>query len=240
MNNHDQSHDPQLQRRLQRAFASVGAGEDLTARVQAAVDEARRQTPDTPSADQPRVIRFPLRRRLLVPLGAAAAVLLLIAGAYMVHTPGVAHASPIEAIEWMHVKDLQPCRRFKPIQDPNQLEHYIENKLGLEAIVPPAPAGAKYLGGCVRSLWTRPAASYLIQLNDKSASVVIFARTPETLDFPTVVKRHGTTFHTATHGQHNLAAVRVRQATYAIVGDAAPEDLLELLQAVREKAATRP
>lgn len=239
MSDHDQSQDQQLPNRLQRAFASVTAGEELTARIRAAVDQARDETPSSASTHQPRVVRFPLRRRLLVPLGAAAAVLLLIAGAYMVHAPGVAYASPIEAIEWMHVKDLQPCRRFKPIEDPNHLEHYIENKLGLEAIVPPPPAGAKYVGGCVRSLWTRPAASYLIQFSGKSASVVIFAREPGTLEFPSVVRRHGATFHTATHGQHNLAAVRVGQATYAIVGDADLQDLLELLQAVREEAARR-
>jgi anti-sigma factor RsiW len=122
------------------------------------------------------------------------------------------------------------------VEDPARLEHYLLNKLGFQAIVPPAPEGGKYVGGCVRSLWDRPAASYLVKLNGKSASVVIFSRKPETLGFPATVQRDGATFHTASHDDNNLACVRVGDVTYAAVGDAATKDLLDLLQAVRDKA----
>jgi anti-sigma factor RsiW len=245
MSSNDQPEDPQgdgrLRQRMQDAFGSVQAPDHLRARIRSAVDEARGSAPREAASSAPADARstagtLPFPRRLIVPLGAAAAVLLMVVGVVLVHSPGVAHASPIEAIEWMHVKDLQPCRRFQPVEDPDELESYLRNKLGFEAIVPEPPEGGRYVGGCVRSLWDKPAASYLVQLNGRSASVVIFSRKPETLEFPDSLQREGATFHTATHDGNNLACVRVGKVTYAAVGNAATEDLLDLLQAVRDKA----
>ena len=221
-----------LTAKLQTAFAGMHAGEELAARIRSAVSVKQHSTPPA-VASKPAVLPFPFWKRGLVPAGAAAAAALVVVLAWLVQSPRVSFASPIEAIEWMHLKEIEPCRRFTPETDPQRLRTFLTNKLGTASPVVPQPQGdLRYIGGCVRALWSKPAASYLLETDKSRASVVLFARKPETLGMTGKTSRKGHTVYTATHGEHNLAAVRLGDWTYTVVGAIGPETALSLLDRV--------
>ncbi|MFP4054012.1 MAG: hypothetical protein ACLFV7_09130 [Phycisphaerae bacterium] len=235
--------DETLQTKLRTAFGSVNAGDDLRGRIAAAVAARQEELLDRPEtqtvSQQQTVLPFPWWKRGVIPAGAAAAVAVMLLAVWLIHTPGVTFASPIEALDWMHLKDIEPCRRFTPETDPARLRTFLIDKLGKPAVVPEPQGDLSYVGGCVRALWNKPAASYLLKTANATASVVICGRQPDTFEMPqtTTIQKH--TVYTASHGEHRLAAVRLGEWTYTVVGEIDDETALSLLRRIIDRYKTR-
>ncbi len=232
-----------LQARLRTAFAGVTAGDDLRGRIGAAVAARREELQNRPQASaaghKRAALPFPWWKRGAIPAGAVAAAAMVLVAVWLIQSPGVSFASPIEALEWMHLKDIEPCRRFTPETDPARLRTFLANKLGKSAVVPEASGDLQYVGGCVRALWSKPAASYLLKTGGSTASVVICGRKPDTFEMPHTTSLGGFKVYTASHGEHHLAAVRLGEWTYTVVGELGAENTLSLLQRVIDRYQDR-
>jgi hypothetical protein len=95
-------------------------------------------------------------------------------------------------------------------------------------------------GCCVRKFQDQPVASYVVKRNNIPISVIVVPQPPEALGLVPAQRRPAAArdIWQARHQCCNIAAIRLGGYSYCAVGQAAPEELAALLNALPAPAET--
>jgi hypothetical protein len=210
-----------VRERLQQAFHTVTASEDLAARL-------HRMAQYNPSSDtSPRVMRLGIQRRLWSILAAAAVILICAIPVSIFMNTGAEAEAAQTALSAMHHRGLEVPDSLFVAEDPAHMADHLENESGIRPVWVDTN-GELTVQGCRCYLFKdRKVPTYLVQSPAGSLSITVLEESPRALG----LKRDAVLgVWTATHGCCNLAAVTHAGATYAACGDVAHEVLAQALK----------
>lgn len=215
--------------RLQRAFASVGAGNELGERIR---QKLREVSPGGAAASPGR--RRMIRPWRLVPaLAAAAAVLATMTAVFLyLGQPSAAMAAQAE-LAAIHGHNLSPHDRgpgkFYTSADPAKLAAYLKDSLGFVPAFPRLDKGMSIRQCCVTHFRGTIVGSYVVDTPRGVLSVIVTTDTPQSMGLKRAFARGSRSFWSGRYAKCNMTAVRLGGYFYCAVGEVEQELLTEIL-----------
>lgn len=208
--------------RLQQAFASVGAGDELGERIRRKLREV--------SPWHRRVIG---RWRLVPALAAAAAVLATMTAVVLyLGRPSAAMAAQAE-LATIHSDNMKPHDRgpgkFYTSADPAKLAAYLKDSLGFVPAFPRLDKGMSIRRCCVTHFRGTIVGSYVVDTPRGVLSVIVTTDTPQSMGLKRAFARGSRSFWSGRYAKNNMTAVRLGGYTYCAVGEVEQELLTEIL-----------
>ena len=221
--------------RLRSAMASVEMAEPAAERIRRAVRDAASGAEQRPARTHagPRIIRFPRLVRWL-PV-AAAAIIIAVAIPFLLPDTPTAHAELVG----IHSANMSGGSGFHLENDPSKVVRALEAKLGYAPAVPSPDSGASVVGCCVKMFRGQRVATYLIELPEGKASIVVTADMPESMKATSRIRQRTVYLCTCGHDDCNMAAVRLGGRTYIALGKVPREVLTKLLLGLLDEANKR-
>lgn len=226
-----------VRERLRSAFASVHAGGAFAERLGQRLTAAAKPTP----------VRRPTSRRVLrpwfwrvgLPAVAAAAVLLIGVPLWM-HWSGPGDSSAQAALVGIHRSILSPPPGMEFIEDddPERVASWLKERVGVAPTVPCGSSGAAVKCCCVSKFRGKRVGSYMLQCPKGAVTVVLTEDTPGSMRLRHSKVRNGWTFWTCEYGPCKIAATRVGNLTYCVVGETSHDVLLGVLDQILGTGAT--
>ena len=200
-----------VRNRLRSAFAGVGAGDLLAARVRSQQAAGLLRT-----------------ARRWLPLAAAAAALIAL-GPLLMQLIAPRHAGAAQAeLASIHEANLKPGGQLQAVRDRHHLEAFLAEKLSAR---PALPRGddVNFCGCCTARFRGRDVTSYMIDVSGERISIIIGQVDPDTLSFGHKFSRDGRTFWGCGSGKCRMVAMRLGEYTYFAVGETGHEALTDVL-----------
>jgi len=222
--------------RLRAAFETVSAPEALADRIRSQLaDGPEGQSGDRPH--KPNIIRIVGR---LVPLAAAAAVLIAVVP-MLLNMGGPKPAAAAQAqLASIHEANLKEKDHLHHKGDRDKLAVFLARKLGTPAALPQGD-DVDFCGCGTTRFRSKTVATYMLNLSGRRVSIVITNVDPGTLGFQHKFARAGRTFWACGFGDCRMVAMRLGQHTYFAVGETSHDDLIDVLvRLLPEGAASRP
>lgn len=221
--------------RLRSAMASVQMGEPAVERIRRAVRDAASVGEERSARAHAgsRVIRFPRLVRWLP--AAAAAIIIAVAIPFLLPDTPTAHAELVG----IHTANLSGGRGFHRESDPLKIVRALEAKLGYAPAVPATDSGASVVGCRVKMFRGQRVATYLIELPEGKASIIISDDVPESMKSTRSIKQKTVYLCGCGHDDCTMVAVRLGGRTYIALGKVPREVLTELLLGLLDEAHKR-
>jgi len=209
--------------RLQRAFAPIKADASLAQRISAAIPEA-----PAPARD-----RRILRLRHLVPLAAAACVVLAV-GVFMYPGGQAQGAQPeLAAIHMAHLAGTShDGSQMYQAESPEQLAAFLRGKLGAAPTLPKMGKEVKPTCCCLDTFRGRTVGSYVLQTPKGIVTVVVLPDSVESLKLKHEMTLNGRKYAACRSQNCNIVAARCGQFTYCVVGELKHDLLLKILERI--------
>ncbi len=229
--------------RLQRAFASVGAGDELGERIRGKLREVSpggaAASPGGAAASPGGAAASPGRRRVIRPwrlvpaLAAAAAVLATMTAVFLyLGRPSAAMAAQAELAK-IHGHNLTPHDRgpgkFYTSADPEKLAAYLKDNLGFVPAFPRLDKGMSIRQCCVTHFRGTIVGSYVVDTPRGVLSVIVATDTPQSMGLKRAFVRGSRRFWSGRYAKCNMTAVRLGGYSYCAVGEVEQELLTEML-----------
>lgn len=158
-----------IRSRLAAAFDSTRASDSLADKVRAGLQNA--------PAPRRGILRFP---RLLFPAAAAAALLILVPILYSVLGPEPIHAATVEMAN-IHKANLSSPEGFYATGDCEEIKAYFKRELGFMPKLLGQCPDLQVVGCHVAKVRGKMVATYVVQLDDAKASVIVTEDWPKKL-----------------------------------------------------------
>ncbi len=216
--------------RLQTAFGSVRASNQLADRIRGQIRNGVKQTtPLTPLTITP-TASFLRAHRWFVPLTAVAALLLVsIPLIFFFTSPQPATAAQQELYR-IHQHGLSPETELFAQSDPEALARHLKNELGFKPAFPRLGAGMSLRGCCVVHFNDKPVGSYVVDTPRGVMSIIVTAEPPESLGMKDRLRRGDHVYLAGSFANCNMVTVELGGYTYCAVGDVSRDYLADLLE----------
>jgi len=212
-----------IRSRLAAAFESTRAGESLADKIKTGLQAA-------PPAPRRRALRFPMR---LIPLAAAAVLLIAVSMFYNVLTPEPAQAGTIELAN-IHKANLTAPDGFQATGDCEDIKAYFQRELGFTPKLLQQCPRLKVVGCHVAKVQGKMVATYVVQLDKVQASVIVTEDWPKKLGLGCGCGHpHCKCVHNGQCGDLSILSVRIGDRSYSVVGKLPPESLQLVLERLR-------
>lgn len=211
-----------IRERLRGALAGVRASEGLAGRIRAGLEE-KPQAQRKPG----RFARLAIR---LMPAAMAAAILLLVAPTVIYLGQPASVMAATEELTRIHEGNLAGAGGFVKEGDRERIEAHFRERLDFVAVAIPAGQGVRLEGGCVASIRSRPAASYLVDVEGRKITVIVTRQSPEELGLVCGCgKAHCKCYHKGACKGCNLVSKEIGAYAYTAVGKATQDELRDVL-----------
>ena len=210
--------------RLRAAFDSTHASDSLADRVRAGLKSA-------PAPAGGRIIRFP---RWFLPAAAAAALLILVPILFPdVWGPEPAQAAAVELAN-IHKVNLAGPEGFYATGDCEEIKAYFKGKLGFTPKLLDQCPEFRIVGCYVTKLKGKMVATYVVEIDDTKASIIISEDWPKKLGLGCGCGHpHCKCFHNGRCGGLSIVSVRLGERSYSVVGSLPGESLRGVLKRLR-------
>ena len=211
-----------IRARLQAAFDSTHASEALAEKVRAGLRNA--------PAPRGRIIRFPTR---FLPAAAAAALLIIAPILYSLWGPEPARAGTVELAN-IHKVNLAGPEGFYATGDCEEIKAYFKKKLGFEPKLLSQCPELRIVGCHVAKLKGKMVATYVVELDDTKASIIVTEDWPKKLGLGCGCGHpHCKCFHNGQCGGLSIVSVRLGERSYSVVGNLPAKSLKGVLERLR-------
>jgi hypothetical protein len=213
-----------IRSRLASAFASTHASDSLADKVRASLKTAPAPAPS-------RIIRFPMR---FLPAAAAAALLIIVPILYSIWGPEPAHAGTV-GLANIHKANLASPEGFHATGDCEEIKAYFKRELGFTPKLLNECPKLKIVGCYVTRLKGKMVATYVVQLDDTKASIIISEDWPKKLGLGC---RCGhpqcKCIHNGKCNGLSIVSVRLGERSYSVVGSLPADSLRSVLERLRD------
>ena len=212
-----------MRARLRSAFDSTHASDSLA-------DKVRASLPSAPAA-RGRIIRFPTR--FFLPAAAAAALLIIAPILYSLWGPEPAHAAAVELAN-IHKVNLSGPKGFHATGDCDEIKAYFSRELGFTPKLLSECPELRIVGCYVTKLRGKMVATYVVELDDTKASIIITEDWPKKLGLVCGCGHpHCKCFHNGRCEGLSIVSVRLGERSYSVVGSLPAESLRGVLERLR-------
>ncbi|MBT3198786.1 MAG: hypothetical protein HN350_02625 [Phycisphaerales bacterium] len=209
-----------MRARLTAAFESIHAGESLADKIKTSLQASA-------PAPRRRTLRFPMR---LIPLAAAAVLLIAFVVFQNVFTPEPAQAGTVELAN-IHKANLSSSGGFRATGDCEDIKAYFKRELGFTPKLLNQCPRLKVVGCHVAKVQGQMVATYVVQLDKARASVIVTEDWPKKLGLGCGCGHpHCKCIHNGQCGDLTILSVRVGDRSYSVVGKLPPEELRFVLE----------
>ncbi len=216
-----------LQSRLQMAFGSVRASDQLAGRIHEQIANASK--PAAPLTAAP-ALSFVRAHRWFIPLTAVAALLLVsIPLILFFASPQPATAAQQELYR-IHQHGLSPETELFAQSDPEALARHLKNELGFKPAFPRLGAGMSLRGCCVVHFKDKPVGSYVVDTPRGVMSIIVTSEPPESLGMKDRLRRGDHVYLGGSFANCNMVTVELGGYTYCAVGEVSRDYLTDLLE----------
>ena len=211
-----------MRARLGAAFDSIHASDSLADRVRASLKSA--------PAPRGRIIRFPTR---WLSVAAAAALLIVAPILYSLWGPEPVHAATVELAN-IHKVNLAGPEGFYATGDCEEIKAYFKKKLGFEPKLLSQCPELRIVGCHVAKLKGKMVATYVVELDDTKASIIVTEDWPKKLGLGCGCGHpHCKCVHNGQCGDLSIVSVRLGERSYSVVGSLPAESLRGVLERLR-------
>ena len=211
--------------RLRAAFDSTHASDSLADKVRAGLRNA--------PAPRGRIIRFPMR---FLPAAAAAALLIIAPVLYSLWGPEAARASMVDLAN-IHKVNLAGPEGFHATGDREEIKAYFNRNMGFAPKLLDECPGCSIVGCYVARLKGKTVATYVVELDDTKASIIITEDRPKELGFVCDCGQpHCKCFHNGQCEGLSIVSVRLGEHSYSVVSSLPTESLQAVLERLRDRA----
>jgi len=209
--------------RLRAAFDSTHASDSLADKVRAGLKSA-------PAPVRGGIIRFPMR---FLPAAAVAAVLILAPILYSLWGPELAQAGTVELAN-IHKVNLAGPEGFYATGDCEKIKAYFNRKMGFVPKLLVDCPEFRIVGCYVAKLKGKTVATYVVELDDTKASIIISEDWPKKLGLGCGCGHpHCKCFHNGRCEDLSIVSVRLGERSYSVVGSLPAESLKVVLERLR-------
>jgi len=211
-----------MRARLRAAFDSTHASDSLADKVRAGLRNA--------PAPRGRIIRFPTR---WLPVAAAAALLIIAPILYSLWGPEPAQAGTVELAN-IHKVNLAVPEGFYATGDCEEIKAYFKRKLGFVPKLLDRCPELSIVGCYVTKLKGKTVATYVVELANTKASIIISEDWPKKLGLGCGCGHpHCKCVHDGQCEDLSIVSVRLGERSYSVVGSLPAESLRGVLERLR-------
>ncbi len=215
-----------LRSKLHSAFAGIHASDQLLERIRT---QSQRETVPVAMAARPAGRKVIHLARWLMPLTAAAAILLIIIPAALFFTATEpAMAGPAELYD-LYQHSLSPHTELFSDADPDALAGFLKDELGFTPALVKLGAGMSIRGCCIAHFRDKPVGSYVVDTPEGVISVIVVQESQESLGMTEKLSRGEHTYMAGSFAMCNMVTVTQNGYTYCAVGEVSKEQLASLL-----------
>ncbi len=215
-----------LRSKLHSAFSGIHASDQLLEKIRL---ESQSEKVPVPMAVQPAARRVIRLSRWLMPLAAAAAILLISIPAVMFFTATEpALAGPAELFD-LYQRTLSRNAGLYLDADPDALAAFLTDELGFSPALPKLGAGMSIRGCCVAHFRDKPIGSYVVDTPEGVVSVIVVEESQESLGMTESISRGEYTYLAGSFAMCNMVTVTQNGYTYCAVGEVSKRQLADLL-----------
>jgi hypothetical protein len=219
-----------LQARLRDAGQAMAAPTALAGSIRAVIGDA----PANNSAESPsRTLRFPAAFRKLAPAVAAAAVLVVAIGFWVVGG-GTSQAYAQPELAAIHETNIAHGNDFVPCLDGTKIARRMQQQTGHDIHLPSLPASCRFAGSTLAKFRDTTVASAVLETGTGPVSIITIRDSAESLGFSHTQPVGARTFYTCHHDNCRMAAVNIDGLTFIATGEVDHERLINLLQTFAE------
>ncbi|MFO8013642.1 MAG: hypothetical protein R6X20_10095 [Phycisphaerae bacterium] len=211
--------------RLRKAFDGIQSSDVLRQTIRAnlgqTADESGRQPVAMHAARSVLVRLWPV-------LAAAAVLALAVLVTVQLYRPPSAAAAQMELVT-IHQQNLSAHGAFYAEADPAKLAEYFKTHLGFQPRFPHLGEGLRLRGCCKAHFRDEIVGSYVVETPQGVISVIVVTDTPKSLGLRAVPREGKPSVLAGAYARCRLAARRVGDYTYCVVGETSLDLLADLL-----------
>ena len=206
-----------IRARLQTAFASIHAPQELADQISRQTGSAAADRPEAETAESHLSLR--LSKRIWQPLAAAAAVLAFAVPLGIYLTAAAPAAAAQAQLVSIHEHNISEPDDFYADDDPTKLADYLKEKLGFTPAFPRLGQGMSLRGCCLSHFREQIVGSYVVNTPRGIVSIIVVADRPRTLGLGRKFQYAGQTFWAGTFAKCNMVTLRLKDYSYCAVGE---------------------
>ena len=206
-----------IRTRLQSAFSSIHAPQELADRIGRQTGSAPADRPEAQTAESH--LFWPLSKRIWRPLAAVAAMLAFAVPLGIYLTAAAPAAEAQAQLVSIHEHNISEPHDFYADDDPTKLAEYLKNQLGFTPAFPHLGQGMSLRGCCLSHFREQIVGSYVVDTPRGIVSIIVVTDRPETLGASRKFQYAGQAFWAGTFAKCNMVTVRLKDYSYCAVGE---------------------
>jgi hypothetical protein len=211
--------------RLRKAFDGIHSSDALRQTIRADLGQVADESGLRPSAAH---AASQVLARLWPVLAAAAVLALVVLMIADLYRPSRAAAAQMELVT-IHQQNLSAHGEFYAEADPAKLAEYFKTHLGFQPRFPHLGEGLRLRGCCKAHFRDEIVGSYVVETPQGVISVIVVTDTPKSLGLRAVPRVGKPSVLAGAYARCRLAARRLGDYTYCVVGETSLELLADLL-----------